>query len=85
MIYRARTGSVKAAWLLMLGEGGRWSSKDISEKLGKDLHSHLYRMMEQGYAIRYSGSDGVPVRFGVTNECKVPLGITLRDIVEAQA
>lgn len=85
MTYRPRTGSVKAAWLLMLGEGGRWSSKDISQKLGKDLHSHLYRMMEQGYAIRYAGGDGEPVRFGVTTDCKVPLGVTMRDIMEAQA
>lgn len=84
-MYRPRTGNVKAAWLLMLTEGGRWSSKEISKKLGKDLHSHLYRMTEQGYVLKYPSTEDDPVQFGVTTDCKVPLGVTMRDIMEAQA
>lgn len=85
MSYRPRTGNVKAAWLLMLSEGGRWSSKEISTRLGKDLHSHLYRMTEQGYVSRYPSSEDEPVQFGVTNDCKVPLGVTVRELMEAQS
>jgi hypothetical protein len=84
-MYKPRTGMVKAAWLLMLGEGGRWSAKEISTKLGQDLHSHLYRMTEQGCVARYPSSDDEPVQFGVTNDCKVPLGVTMKEIMEAQA
>jgi hypothetical protein len=68
----------------MLSEGGRWSSKEISTRLGKDLHSHLYRMTEQGYVSRYPSSEDEPVQFGVTNDCKVPLGVTVRELMEAQ-
>jgi DNA-binding MarR family transcriptional regulator len=73
----------RASWLLMLTEGGRWSSKEIRERLGRkdpSFHSHIFNMARTGYAIRYPGER---TQYGVTPGCKVPTGVTLEEVLKA--
>jgi hypothetical protein len=81
---RGRSGSMKRAWMLMATEGGRWSASEVAERLGQDMHSHLQRMVECGYAKKYTGSGRCnAVRFGVDEKCKVPVGVTIKELMEA--
>lgn len=82
---RTRTGSVKRAWLLMVTQGGRWSASEVQQELGHDLHAHLQRMVESGHAKKFpGGAKSNSVKFGVTTDCKVPIGVTLKELAKAR-
>ena len=78
-----RTGVVRESWLLMLREGGHWSSKELNDRFGYDIHTVLLGMVAKGYAAKYGA--GHDTRFGVTRSCKVPTGVTLSELSEAGA
>lgn len=80
---------VRDAWLLMLKEGGRWSTTEIRSRLGLDeqarsFHANIFSMARNGYATRYEPEPGKyrGAKYGVTLGCKVPLGVRVDQILE---
>lgn len=75
-----------AVWLMMLKEGGRWTATEVGDRLGIDqtaAASALRAMHEFGTVQKWERSEhNDRVRFGVTNACKVPRGVVLRDILD---
>lgn len=76
-----RNGIVKDAWMHMLKDGGRWTAAEIKEQFGRDIHATLNRMAAQGYAVQF-GDGRNRVKYGVTPDCKVPIGVTINDLQE---
>jgi hypothetical protein len=74
-----RTGTAREAWLLLFKEGGRWTAKDMEQEMGKDVHRNLGRLVDNGYAVKY-GEGRNKVSFGVTADCKVPIGVTVKEL-----
>lgn len=79
---------VRDAWLLMLKEGGRWSTTEIRTRLGmedlaRSFHGNIFSMARNGYATRYEPEAGKyrGAKYGVTLGCKVPLGVTVKQIL----
>jgi predicted transcriptional regulator len=76
-----------AVWLMMLKQGGRWTAAEIGVHLGTDQSSAataLRAMVEFGTMARWDRSEtNDRVRFGVTADCKVPRGVSVKEITEA--
>jgi hypothetical protein len=73
-----------AVWLMMLAEGGRWTAAEVGARLEIDqtaAASALRAMHEFGTLQKWDRSPtNDRVRFGVTNECKIPRGVTVQDV-----
>jgi hypothetical protein len=78
--------SNSAVWLMMLKEGGRWTAAEVGARVGMDQTAAacaLRSMHEFGTIQKWGRSEtNDRVRFGVTVECKVPRGITVRDVMD---
>lgn len=78
-----------AVWLMLAGEGGRWTAAEVAARLGMDqssVASNLRAMTEFGTMQRWERNEADPasrVRFGVTPDCTVPRGIKVRLINQA--
>lgn len=78
-------------WLMLAREGGRWTAGEVAERIELDQNNvanSLRTMTEAGTVQRWERTEGVRtsrVRFGVTAECSVPRGITMRQISDALA
>lgn len=75
---------VKTIWLHLLIEGGRWKPVDMRRLLGchpRRLDALLYSMKGNGYLTSFR-DDGRKngVAYGVTPQCRIPGGVTLRDL-----
>lgn len=79
-------------WMIMLREGGRWKPKELVDAVPPAgpavIHASgtLQAMARAGQCIAFPVV-GVTLKntYGVTLGCKVPNGITLRDLVDAGA
>ena len=75
----------KDAWLLLLREGGWWSCAEVTERLflGPEdgVHGVLHNMFMRGGVKRQK--IGKLLHYGVTPDCLVPEGATLKEIQEA--
>lgn len=73
-----------AVWLMMLKEGGRWTAAEVGARLGLDqtaAASALRAMHEFGTLQKWERSEANDrVRFGVTDDCKIPRGVVVRDV-----
>lgn len=80
-----RTGIAQRIWLLMLKEGGRWSSVEIADKLGDHtlmVSQNVASMVDFGSVRRYEKATPADrVRFGVTADCRIPRGVSISDIL----
>lgn len=78
-------GLSRRMWLLMLEQGGRWTTTELAEKL--DVHpdkagSIAYFMVRSGTARKVrSGKRKNGAAFIVTNECMVPRDMKLGDLL----
>jgi hypothetical protein len=72
--------SAKALWIRMLTEGGRWKAKELADVGGENYGRALTAMYQVGSVKRFAF--GV---YGVTLDCKIPVGVTLAELVQAGA
>lgn len=83
---RDLTGLVKRVWLLLYSEGGRWTALELCDRLrikGREIHPTLREMVDTGFLLRhpFTDEDGrVSAKFSVTDECKVPRGVLIKEI-----
>lgn len=71
-------------WLAMLKEGGRWKPKELAQKVREDgvlVSQALNSMVTTGYARRFPRTERFFV-YGVTPDCRVPMGVTVREVAE---
>jgi predicted transcriptional regulator len=73
-----------AVWLMMLREGGRWTAAEVGERLSLDQTAaagSLRSMYEFGTVQKWERSEtNDRVRYGVTVDCKIPRGVTVKDV-----
>lgn len=83
---RSKTGLAKRIWLLLLKEGGRWRTAEISEALSElpyVVTQALYPLERRESVKRYEKpGKGQFVAWGITPGCKVPQGVSLADLLE---
>lgn len=82
----ARTGLTGRYWLALLKEGGRLTVAEAEKLVGDgdrvNARVILFGMAESGSLHKYApGDDKRAARFGVTPDCKVPMGVTISDIL----
>lgn len=83
---KGNKGISRAVWLLMLREGGRWRPPELSKSLSQHMDgSTLTAMVNTGALRRFPLLGKKGSEYGVTLGCKVPIGVTLKDLVEAGA
>lgn len=81
----APTGDSKRIWLVMLKQGGRWSNADVAAALGRDntwTANLVHSMCTTGTLHRFGYGRGA--RYGVTHECRIPVGVTISEVVACQ-
>jgi hypothetical protein len=78
-------GYVRTIWLLLCREGGTWAPEEITayvpatrDTIARCMHNMTTR---QGQLKRYKIQGRA--HFGVTADCKIPDGITVRDLASA--
>lgn len=81
-----KNGNVRAIWLCLAKGGGRWTPDEVAEAVNhprKWVAQAMHNMtLRQGQLTRYKGAGG-RCSFGVTAECIIPVGITVRDLADA--
>jgi hypothetical protein len=81
-----REGPSKDIWLHICTNGGRWTVDEIAEQFnlhrGKANHFLQEMTYRRGQLVRFHAPSG-RVSFGVTKECAVPFGVTIRDLASA--
>ena len=82
-------GIYKAAWLLMLRDGGRWKPAEIARLIAPQGNVHVARilsgMVKSGMVRRFVTEGKGQGKYGVTMQCCLPMGVTLAELVEAGA
>lgn len=74
------TFQASRTWLFMLREGGTWSVPELAEACAMErdrFRMHLQRWSNSGRVIKRGAE------FGITLDCKIPEGLTLREVLEA--
>lgn len=72
-----------AIWLVILREGGYWSSSELSKELGvpSDLISRVINAMaRRGFVRRH---EGAPLNYSVDKSCRIPRAVKLADLMDA--
>jgi hypothetical protein len=84
-----KTGVTAETWLFLLREGGRWTAQAVRAQVSPhsiDMPSILQSLAKTGFVIKHPKERiGAPVTFSVTLDCKVPLRVTLKDILANDA
>lgn len=77
-----KTGVVKDIWLHICKEGGRWTPEEIAQELGLPRESARVVMtsMQRRQGALTVTKNSNRLSFGVTADCKVPMGVTVRDL-----
>lgn len=80
-----RSGDTKLMWLFLLRNPGRHTGKQVStacEPESRVPRIILQNMADRGYVKVYPKVEGWPrITFEVDKECKVPLGVTVEEIL----
>ena len=76
-------GTTRAIWLLILRGGGHWTTREVAAALPDfpDPSSTMMSMAKLG-SLKAEGAQ--PRKFKVTADCRIPHGITLRDLLDSQ-
>jgi hypothetical protein len=81
------TGDTARIWLWLLKEGGRHAAVEVAngcELLDTAAAFTLLRSMtEYGSAMRWQVEGKRGSRYGVTPGCRVPQGVTVRELMDA--
>lgn len=82
------TGITKSLWLQMLAEGGYSSRRELARAVNagdKRIDRVLDQLVDGGYCLKVSNTEAHKkgVAFGVTQSCKVPHNVALKEILEA--
>lgn len=81
------TGDSARVWLWMMKEGGRHAPPEIVKGCGlldpAAASTLLTGMVNSGAAVRYQTEGKRGSRYGVTPGCKVPHGVTVRELMDA--
>lgn len=81
--------STKAIWLLILSHGGRWGVGEIAQELGstsEKVCNFIGMMAARGFVTRYPrNGDRKRHEYAVDGSCRIPMAVTMRDIMEAQS
>lgn len=82
-----KQGYVRVIWLHLCKEGGWWTPMEVAplidmphEKAARVMHN----MVARANQLKRGKVNG-RVQFGVTPDCSVPFGITVRELAEAGA
>lgn len=79
------TGSTSRVWLALLQAGGRLTATEVAalaDDVAPDgIRALLHALSRSGAARKYE--DTSPMRYGVTPACRVPMGVTIGDILAA--
>lgn len=77
------TGATSKVWLALLKAGGRLSTSEVTKLVDVDpesVRALLHSLSTSGAAHKYDTSK--PMRYGVTLHCRVPMGVTIGEILE---
>jgi hypothetical protein len=81
-------GITQRVWLFLLEHGGHWTAAELAENTGAStahMDRIIWSMCDVGSVTkRRSGYRKNGIAFGVNAACRIPQGITLRDIAKAQ-
>jgi hypothetical protein len=71
----------------MLREGGRWTTTEMQDVLGlehlSDARGTLNSMAAALSVKRFEPKEpGASITFGVTSQCRVPMGVTLAELAQ---
>lgn len=85
-----RNGLTRDVWLWLLKEGGFSSSREIAAGLGmpksEDIGRIAATMCHGKFLVRREKQRlGQFMRYGITPACKVPMNVTLQDLLECGA
>lgn len=76
-------------WLRMLEWGGRWTANEIAKLLGvpaENADKLLRSLVDRGYVKTYPRTGRKNgVAFGIDQTCKIPRGLTVRDVLKVAA
>lgn len=80
-------GDTARIWLWMMKEGGRHTPIQVAhacELMDTAAANSLLRSMtECGSVMRWQTEGVKGFRYGVTPSCRIPLGLTVRDVMDA--
>lgn len=81
--------TVRAIWLLILKEGGRWGVGELADALdvnSSQICNMVAAMSSSGHIKMYPRGDGRKFNeYSVDPSCRIPTQVTMKDIMEAQA
>ncbi|HYF16317.1 MAG TPA: hypothetical protein VEA40_00510 [Ramlibacter sp.] len=82
---RPTAGGTRELWLLMLRQGGRWSTRELRDAnpaLDPGAVPAMLKSMASSGSVKKLEDDKV-LRFCVTKDCRIPHGVTLDDLLSA--
>ncbi len=78
------SATTTSIWLHLLREGGRWRASEVA--IHMDIEDNVARptlnSMALSKAVVKYRLNGKHVEYGVTDECKVPLGVSIKALRE---
>lgn len=82
---RPASGLTRAIWMLLVKEGGYWSAPEVLAALPDEVfatkvnvNNALRDMCDSG-SVQRKG-DGRGTRYGVTGNCRVPMGLLVHEL-----
>jgi predicted ArsR family transcriptional regulator len=79
----------KDIWLLILKEGGRWGVGEIANEFqvtSSQICNLMSSMSTGGFVKVYPRGEGRKFNeYAVDPTCRIPMAVTMKDIMEAQA
>jgi predicted transcriptional regulator len=86
---KAKSGITQRVWLFLLEHGGHWTTAELAEQMGSDagyMDRIIWSMHAGGTVSKYrSGQRKNGTAFGVTQANRIPHGLSLRQVTQAQA
>lgn len=81
-------GITRDVWLLLYREGGIWTMAEIRDALPEltgplQVPGALLNMTDRGFVLKH-GSKATGVKYRVNRACRIPQGISLGDLLDAQ-
>lgn len=79
-------GLLKDVWLHICREGGKWTPEEIAQHVGEPREKVarlMHNMTRRGSQLRRYKADNGRAQFGVTAECVIPAGLTVKELASA--
>lgn len=81
-----RNGDVRQVWLRLCKEGGKWTPDEVAGFLRKPrdgVARMMHNMASRAGQLKRYKEPGNRCSFGVTVDCEIPFGITVRELADA--